>query len=116
MPEFKHDGKLYYNPVELALSHIGGTWKMPILFRLRDKTLRYGELKKDIKHITHKMLTTELRNLESSGLISRRVYAEAPPKVEYSITEKGKAALPVIEVLIHYGKDLMEEYGIGHPG
>jgi DNA-binding HxlR family transcriptional regulator len=114
MPEFNHDGKLYYNPVEFALTHIGGTWKMPILFRLRDKTLRYGELQKDIPHITHKMLSAELKNLESFGLISRKVFAEAPPKVEYTITEKGKASLPIIEVLIRYGEELMDEYGIEH--
>ncbi|MBC9929837.1 winged helix-turn-helix transcriptional regulator [Chitinophaga qingshengii] len=115
MPEFQHDGKVYYNPIEFALSHIGGTWKMPILWRLRDKTLRYGELKKDIPHITHKMLTTQLKDLEASGLIHRQVYAAVPPKVEYSITEKGKEALPVVETLIRYGKKLMKEYGIEHP-
>ncbi|RBL91686.1 winged helix-turn-helix transcriptional regulator [Chitinophaga flava] len=115
MPEFKHDGRLYYNPIEFALSHIGGTWKMPILWRLRNRTLRYSELKKDIPHITHKMLTTQLKDLEASGLIYREVFAEAPPKVEYSITEKGKNALPVIEMLIRYGKDLMSEYGVDHP-
>lgn len=115
MPEFKHDGKLYYNPVEFALFHIGGTWKMPILWRLRNKTLRYSELQKDIPHITHKMLTTQLKDLEASGLIHREVYAAVPPRVEYSITEKGKEALPVVEMLINYGKKLMEENGIEHP-
>ncbi|PKK36718.1 MarR family transcriptional regulator [Siphonobacter sp. SORGH_AS_0500] len=115
MPEFKHDGKLYYNPIEFALSHIGGTWKMPILWRLRTKTMRYGELKKDIPHITHKMLSTQLKDLEAHGLIRREVYAEVPPKVEYSITEKGKEALPVVETLIDYGKKLMAAYEIEYP-
>ncbi|MDR6193246.1 helix-turn-helix domain-containing protein [Siphonobacter sp. SORGH_AS_0500] len=115
MPEFKHDGKLYYNPIEFALSHIGGTWKMPILWRLRTKTMRYGELKKDIPHITHKMLSTQLKDLEAHGLIQREVYAEVPPKVEYSITEKGKEALPVVEMLINYGKKLMGTYEIEYP-
>lgn len=88
---------------------------MPILWRLKDRILRYGELKNDIPHITHKMLTTQLRDMEATGLIYRKVYAEAPPKVEYSITEKGKNALPIIEMLISYGKELMTEYGLEHP-
>ncbi|MBO9730237.1 MAG: helix-turn-helix transcriptional regulator [Chitinophaga sp.] len=115
MPEFTHNGKLYYNPIELALSHIGGTWKMPILWRLKDQVLRYGELKKDIPHITDKMLTTQLKELEAVGLILRTAYAEIPPRVEYSITEKGRKALPAVEMLIRYGLDLIKEYNIDIP-
>lgn len=115
MPEFTHDGKLYYNPIELALSHIGGTWKMPILWRLKDQVLRYGELKKDIPHITDKMLTTQLKELEAAGLILRTAYAEIPPRVEYRITEKGRKALPAVEMLIRYGLELIKEYNIELP-
>jgi DNA-binding HxlR family transcriptional regulator len=112
MPDFLFNKKLYYNPVEFAMDRIGGTWKMPILWRLKEKTMRYGELKKDIPHITHKMLTSQLRELEEEGFIFRKVYAVVPPKVEYSITERGLKAIPVIEVIRNYGLELMEEMQI----
>lgn len=114
MPEFLYNNKLYYNPVEFAMDRIGGTWKMPILWRLKDKVMRYGELKKDIPHITHKMLTSQLRELEEEGFINRKVFAVVPPKVEYSITERGKRAITVINEIRNYGLTLMEEFGIDH--
>ena len=103
MPEFTLNGKMYNNPVELALDKIGGKWKMPILWRLKDKVWRYGELRKSLKKITHKMLTQQLRELEEDGFISRKVYPVVPPKVEYSITELGKTTIPVIEKLREWG-------------
>lgn len=114
MPEFLFNSKLYYNPVEFAMDRIGGTWKMPILWRLKDKVMRYGELKKDIPHITHKMLTSQLRELESEGFIERKVYAVVPPKVEYTITKRGKKSIAVIETIRNYGLDLMKEFGVEH--
>lgn len=114
MPEFLFEGKLYYNPVEFAMDRIGGTWKMPILWRLKDKTMRYNELKKDIPHITDKMLTTQLRQLEKEGFIKRQVYAVVPPKVEYSITPMGKKAIKIIKVIRNYGIELIKEFGIYH--
>jgi DNA-binding HxlR family transcriptional regulator len=112
MPEFLYKNKLYYNPVEFAMDRIGGTWKMPILWRLKDKIMRYGELKKDIPHITHKMLTSQLRELEEEGFVSRKVYPVVPPKVEYSITKRGKNAIKVVETIRNYGLALMKEFGI----
>lgn len=114
MPEFLYNKKLYYNPVEFAMDRIGGTWKMPILWRLKDKVMRYGELKKDIPHITHKMLTSQLRELEEEGFIHREVYAVVPPKVEYSLTKRGKKAIGIVEIIRAYGLDLMKEFGIDH--
>jgi DNA-binding HxlR family transcriptional regulator len=114
MPEFLYKNKLYYNPVEFAMDRIGGTWKMPILWRLKDRVMRYGELKKDIPHITHKMLTSQLRELEAEGFIGRKVFPVVPPKVEYSITPRGKKAIKVIEVIRNYGLDLIIEFGIDH--
>jgi DNA-binding HxlR family transcriptional regulator len=112
MPDFIYNNKIYYNPVEFAMDRIGGTWKMPILWRLKDKVLRYGELKKDIPHITHKMLTSQLRELEAEGFITREVYPVVPPKVEYTITARGKKAIGIIEVIRNYGLDLMKEFGV----
>jgi DNA-binding HxlR family transcriptional regulator len=112
MPDFLYKNKLYYNPVEFAMDRIGGTWKMPILWRLKERTMRYGELKKDIPHITDKMLTSQLRELESEGFVKRKVFPVVPPKVEYSMTEKGKTTIPVIETIRNYGLALIEMEGI----
>lgn len=112
MPDFVYDHKVYYNPVEFALLFIGGTWKMPILWRLNQATMRYGELKKALPHITHKMLSSQLRELEQHGLVARKVYAQVPPKVEYSITAKGKRTIPLISAIRKYGLEMMKEKGI----
>ncbi|HRI40809.1 MAG TPA: helix-turn-helix domain-containing protein [Bacteroidia bacterium] len=112
MPDFVYDHKVYYNPVEFALLFIGGTWKMPILWRLNQATMRYGELKKALPHITHKMLSSQLRELEQHGLVARKVYAQVPPKVEYSITAKGKRTIPLITAIRKYGLEMMKEKGI----
>lgn len=112
MPDFLYKGKVYYNPVEFAMDRLGGTWKMPILWRLKDQIYRYGALKKSIAHISDKMLTSQLRELETDGFIHREVYAVVPPKVEYSITEKGKLAIPIVETIRNFGIQLMEKEGI----
>jgi DNA-binding HxlR family transcriptional regulator len=112
MPEFLFNNKLYYNPVEFVMDRIGGTWKMPILWRLRDKTLRYSELKKTMPKVTHKMLTSSLRELEEDGFIHREVFPVVPPKVEYSLTERGKGAIPIVSDLRQYGFLLMKDFGI----
>ena len=114
MPDFIHEKRVYYNPVEFAMDKIGGTWKMPILWRLKERVFRFSELKKDIPHISDKMLTTQLRELETDGFISRKVYPVVPPKVEYSITEMGRTAIPIIETIREYGLYLMESSGIKH--
>jgi DNA-binding HxlR family transcriptional regulator len=112
MPDFIYDKKLYYNPVEFAMDRIGGTWKMPILWRLREKKMRYSELKKDLPHITHKMLSSVLRELEAEGFITRKVYPVVPPKVEYTITRRGERVIPVIEIIRNFGVELMREFGV----
>jgi DNA-binding HxlR family transcriptional regulator len=112
MPEFYHKNKLYYNPVEYAMNKIGGTWKMPILWRLKDRVMRYSELKKDIPKITHKMLSSQLRHLEEEGMIERKVYPVIPPRVEYRITKYGLKSIPVIETIRNYGLAMMEADGV----
>ncbi|WP_297332731.1 helix-turn-helix domain-containing protein [Flavobacterium sp.] len=109
MPDFIYKGKVYYNPVQFVMEMIGGTWKAPILWRLRNEVKRYGELRKDIPHISDKMLTTQLRQLEADGLISRKVYAVVPPKTEYALTMKGKRLMVIIEQIREYGLELIDE-------
>lgn len=112
MPEFLFNKKVYYNSVQFVMDRIGGTWKMPILWSLREKTLRYGELKKTMPKVTHKMLTLSLRELEEDGFVTRVVYAIVPPKVEYSLTDRGKRSIKIIADLRHYGFQLLKEMGI----
>lgn len=86
-------------PVEAALDLIGGKWKSIILFRTIEGTRRFNELRRLLPGLTQRMLTNQLRELERDGLISRKVYAEVPPKVEYSITAFGKTLEPVLLAL-----------------
>ncbi|MCP1381265.1 winged helix-turn-helix transcriptional regulator [Runella salmonicolor] len=109
MPDFIFKGKVYYNPVQLVMEQIGGVWKMPILWRLQYHTMRYGELRNDIPHISDKMLTTQLRELEEDGYVHRQVYAVVPPKTEYSLTEKGREVIPLITQIREYGNQLIEK-------
>jgi DNA-binding HxlR family transcriptional regulator len=92
-------------PVTTALSVIGGKWKVIILWHLQDGVKRFGELQRQVKGISQKMLTQELRDLEESGLVSRKVYPVVPPKVEYSLTDTGWSLKPVLEQLSAWGKD-----------
>lgn len=109
MPDFIYNGKNYYNPVQLVMEQIGGTWKAPILWRLKDQVMRYGELRKDIPHISDKMLTAQLRELEDDGYIERQVFAVVPPKTEYSLTAKGREMVELITVIRNFGLKMIEE-------
>lgn len=93
-------------PLHAAINVIGGKWKTIILYQLADQTLRFGELKKSIPKITQKMLTQQLRELEADGLVTRVVYPEVPPKVEYSLTEHGKDLRPILGQLCEWGRRL----------
>ncbi|QNL51810.1 helix-turn-helix transcriptional regulator [Olivibacter sp. SDN3] len=112
MKEFQYDNRMYYSPVEFAMAHIGGTWKIPILLCLRNGSMRYGDLKKSIPHISDKMLITQLRELENKNMLTRHSFLEKPPRVEYQLTEKAIRALPVIDQLTTYGISLMNEAGV----
>tara|TARA_R110002049_G_scaffold285698_4_gene467017 strand:+ start:163964 stop:164350 length:387 start_codon:yes stop_codon:yes gene_type:complete len=91
-------------PVEATLELIGGKWKGIILYYLLDGRLRFSELKRQIGCVTQRMLTKQLRELESSGLVNRIVYAEVPPRVEYELTEEGESLKPVLKVLKKWGE------------
>ncbi|MDD3312071.1 helix-turn-helix domain-containing protein [Pseudodesulfovibrio sp.] len=98
--------KTYYCTVELTLQVIGGKWKPIILYRLsRDGAVRFSEIKRSIPNITQKMLTQQLRELESDGVVHREVYPQVPPKVEYSLTEMGRSIMPVIDALCCWGRE-----------
>ncbi len=90
--------------VEATVSLIDGKWKCVILFQLMSGTLRYNQLAKFLPLVTPRMLTNQLRELEEDGLIIRTVYAEVPPKVEYSLSELGQSMAPVLEALGTWGQ------------
>jgi DNA-binding HxlR family transcriptional regulator len=93
--------------IDYAFQRIGGKYKGRILWRLRSGTLRYGELRRAISGVNGKMLTQALRELEDDGLITRKVYVEVPPKVEYSLTDSGKELLPFLSLLREWAKQQM---------
>jgi DNA-binding HxlR family transcriptional regulator len=114
MPDVIINKEVFYNPVDFVLKKLGGTWKIPVLWRLRKKTWRYTELQKDIQHISQKMLTHTLKELEADGFVSKKVFAEVPPRTEYSLTAKGTKAVEVITYLRNYGLQLMKDEGIDY--
>ena len=89
--------------IETTLHVIGGKWKILIVWNLKGKTLRYNEIKRCIEGITHKMLAQKLRELESDGIINRKVYAVVPPKVEYSLTDHGISLIPILDKMCEWG-------------
>ncbi len=90
-------------PVETSLLMIGDKWKILIIRDLMDSTKRFGELRKSITGVSQKVLTDKLRDMEASKLLTRKVYAQVPPKVEYSLTDLGKSLQPVLCSLAEWG-------------
>ena len=106
-------GGLYDDKTQCPILHvfrrIGGKWKLPILWHLADQeTVRYNELKRSVRGVTNMMLTKCLRELEEYGLVIRRQYNEVPPRVEYSLTERGKKLLPALAELYAWGREQLD--------
>lgn len=96
-------------PVETTLMIIGDKWKVLILRDLMDGTKRFGELKKSIGSVSQKVLTAQLRDMEEKALLIRKVYAEVPPRVEYTLTETGYSLKPVLDAMQNWGKEYQEK-------
>ncbi|MCZ6861752.1 MAG: helix-turn-helix domain-containing protein [Alphaproteobacteria bacterium] len=94
-------------PVEAALDVVGGKWKAVILFRLLEGTKRFNQLRRLLPNVTQRMMTNQLRELERDGLVRRKVYAQVPPKVEYSLTDLGKTLTPALHELRKWGEEHM---------
>lgn len=97
-------------PVETTLTLISDKWKVLILRDLLDGTKRFGELKKSIGHVSQKVLTSQLRQMEQSGLVSRKVYAEVPPRVEYTLTDLGYSLKPILDAMWKWGENYQAHY------
>lgn len=104
MIEAKAKNELPACPVETTLTLIGDKWKVLILRDLMPGTKRFGELKKSVGNVSQKVLTAQLRAMEESGLVNRKVYAEVPPRVEYSLTELGKSLKPILDSMLAWGE------------
>ena len=91
-------------PVETTLTLIGDKWKVLILRDLMTGTKRFGELKKSVGKVSQKVLTAQLRDMEANGLVHRKVYAEVPPRVEYSLTELGQSLKPILDAMQNWGE------------
>lgn len=98
-------------PVETTLMLIGDKWKVLILRDLMGGTKRFGELKKSIGTVSQKVLTAQLRDMEEKGLLTRNVYAEVPPRVEYTLTETGYSLKPVLDAMVVWGTDYKAKNG-----
>ena len=94
-------------PVEATLDLIDGKWKAVILFHLLNDTIRFNELRRRLSRITQRMLTRQLRELEADGLIHREIFAEVPPRVEYSLTTLGRSLEPVVRQLWVWGNQYL---------
>lgn len=108
----KQSEKEYNCPVSATIQLIGGKYKSLILWHLTDKTIRFSELKKQVPEATPKMFTQQLRELENDGLLERTVYPVVPPKVEYSLTAKGKSLYPILEAMFAWGTTQLKELGL----
>lgn len=92
-------------PVETTLTLIGDKWKVLILRDLLPGTKRFGELKRSVGSVSQKVLTAQLRDMEESGLVNRQVYAEVPPRVEYSLTDLGQSLKPILDSMKNWGEN-----------
>lgn len=99
-------------PVETTLLLISDRWKVLIIRDLLDGTKRFGELKKSIGNVSQKVLTANLRSMEDSGLLTRKVYAQVPPRVEYTLTETGYSLKPVLDALSEWGTKYKEKNSV----
>ena len=97
--------KVSLNLAETTIKMLGDRWKVQIIESLMDGTKRFGELKKSIGHVSQKVLTSQLRQMEQSGLVSRKVYAEVPPRVEYTLTNLGYSLQPIMDAMWSWGEN-----------
>lgn len=95
-------------PVETTLMLIGDKWKVLILRDLMDGTRRFGQLKQSVGNVSQKVLTAQLRQMEESGLLTRRVYAEVPPRVEYTLTDLGYSLKPILDAMWAWGESYQQ--------
>jgi DNA-binding HxlR family transcriptional regulator len=108
---FVLNGKEFHCAMDVTMNFIGGKWKTVVLWYLRKDKKRFSELRKLIPNITEKMLSLQLKDLESNGIVKRKIYPQVPPKVEYNLTDFGKTLIPMLEEIARWGRSLAETKG-----
>jgi DNA-binding HxlR family transcriptional regulator len=102
---FEHRGKTYHCALDITMDYIGGKWRSVVLWYLMKDKKRFSELKKVIPDITEKMLSIQLKHLERDGLIERQVFAEVPPRVEYTLSPAGRSLMPLLMEIAAWGRN-----------
>jgi DNA-binding HxlR family transcriptional regulator len=102
---FEHRGKTYHCALDITMDYIGGKWRSVVLWYLMKEKKRFSELKKVIPDITEKMLSIQLKHLERDGLIERQVFAEVPPRVEYTLSAAGRSLIPLLTEVAAWGRN-----------
>lgn len=105
------NGQEFHCAMDVTMHYIGGKWKTVVLWYLRKDKKRFSELKRLIPNITEKMLSLQLKTLESDRIVGRKLYPEVPPKVEYFLTDFGKTLIPMLEEIARWGRHLAEDKG-----
>lgn len=105
------NGQVYHCALDVTMEQVGGKWKTIVLWYLRKDRKRFSELRKLIPGITEKMLSMQLRQLEKDGFLSRTVYPEVPPRVEYALTPHGRTLLPLLEAIAAWGRMMGKKHG-----
>lgn len=108
---FKINEREFHCALDVTMGYIGGKWKSIVLWYLRKDAKRFKDLKKHIPQITEKMLSLQLKELEQDGIVTRTVFAEVPPRVEYELTEHGKSIIPMLEEMAKWGRNKGEKEG-----
>lgn len=109
--EISLENRKFHCALDVTMNYIGGKWKAVVLWYLRKDKKRFSELKRHIPDITEKMLSMQLRELEKDGIVGRKVFAEVPPRVEYSLTKEGKTLLPILNELALWGNRKAKLFG-----
>jgi DNA-binding HxlR family transcriptional regulator len=107
----KMNGKTFHCAMDITMDYVGGKWKTVVLWYLKKEEKRFGELNRLIPQITEKMLSIQLKQLEKSGLVFRKVYPEVPLRVEYGLTALGKSLIPVLDAIARWGRVLGDSRG-----
>jgi DNA-binding HxlR family transcriptional regulator len=105
------NGQEFHCAMDVTMNFIGGKWKTVVLWYLRNDRKRFSELRRLIPNITEKMLSLQLKNLESDGIVGRKLYPEVPPRVEYFLTDFGKSLIPMLEEIAKWGRHLAKSKG-----
>lgn len=109
---FLIEGQYFHCAMDVTMHYVGGKWKSVVLWYLRKDPKRFAELKRHIPQITERMLSITLKQLESDGIVKRKVYTSKPPlKVEYSLTEFGESLIPLLQAISKWGRETGVNYG-----